>query len=201
MSTNFEDVGRFHEKFWLDHALYEFSPRLIPDELAKFRLKFLAEELNELLDAYERHDLSKIADALVDLVYVAMGTAHLHGLPWEALWNEVQRANMAKERCEIGHAFIPMGDDSAIEAPDCCEQCNAPQHKHSTRGSINDVIKPPGWTAPNIARVLLDNHSVPPQVSAGAHAYRPDRSGYCRDCGGHGKESHWGHGYTVRAGA
>jgi predicted HAD superfamily Cof-like phosphohydrolase len=70
-----------------------------------------------------------MADALIDLVYVAMGTAHLLGLPWEALWNEVQIANMRKVR-------------AAADASD------------SKRGSAFDVVKPPGWQPPNIKRIL-----------------------------------------------
>ena len=78
----------------------------------------------------ERQDLPKIADALVDLVYVALGTAHLHGFPWAALFAEVQRANMTKERAK------PDGSDSA-------------------RGSSFDVVKPEGWRGPAMVEVLM----------------------------------------------
>lgn len=130
-SSNFRDVGLFHERFGLDHALHEVKPRLISQELVEFRLKFLQEELNELQEGYDTSDLAKIADSLVDLVYVALGTAHLHGLPWEELWAEVQRANMTKQRAE-------RADQSA-------------------RNSTFDVIKPPGWRPPMIHETLLRN--------------------------------------------
>lgn len=146
-TTNFEDVGLFHEKFNLTHALIIVKPMLIHDELAQFRLRFLEEEMQELREGYATNDLAQIADALVDLVYVALGTAHLHGLPWNALWAEVQRANMTKERCEINHPY-----EAGFSGAMCCEQ---PEHKHSKRGNINDVIKPPGWRPPSIHNVLL----------------------------------------------
>lgn len=126
---DFEDVGEFHAKFGLANVNEDgVKPRLISQELIDFRVKFLQEELDELKAAYEANDLAKIADSLVDLVYVALGTAHLHGLPWGQLWAEVQRANMAKER--------------ALRAED------------SARGSTYDVIKPQGWTPPDIDGVL-----------------------------------------------
>lgn len=131
MRTNFDDVGEFHHRFGLDNVTYGgpyIQPREIPQDLIDFRLKFLREELNEIERGYAEGDLAKVADGLVDLVYVALGTAHLHYFPWEQLWNEVQRANMTKERCL--------------------------REEDSTRGSRYDVIKPPGWTPPDIIGVL-----------------------------------------------
>lgn len=127
--SNFDDVGRFHRTFGLPYSHTTLlSPRLIKLDLVKFRLKFLHEEMFELIDAYLRDDLPDISDALVDIVYVAMGTAHHHGLPWEPLWNEIQRANMKKIRARF--------------------------EEESKRGSTHDVIKPSGWEPPDIAGVL-----------------------------------------------
>lgn len=155
--SNHYDVGKFHEKFGLENTAFrDMKPKLISLELAEFRLKFLKEELREIEEGYERDDLTKIADGLVDLVYVALGTAHLHGLPWQELWNAVQRANMRKERCEINHAFVANTgpDDVGCCFPMGVDICRQPRHKHSLRGNINDVIKPPGWTPPDIIGVL-----------------------------------------------
>jgi predicted HAD superfamily Cof-like phosphohydrolase len=127
--TNFQAVGDFHERFGLDNVNTTApAPHKIVEELWTFRLKFLREELDELERAYQAGDLPNIADALIDLVYVALGTAHLHGLPWQELFDEVQRVNMMKVR--------------ATRAED------------STRKSTFDVIKPDGWTPPNIEAVL-----------------------------------------------
>ena len=183
--SEFDDVGNFHEKFKLervppvnDYKTARPSPHHISRELQDFRLKFLHEELNELKDGYVEQDLAKIADALVDLVYVALGTAHLHGLPWPALWREVQRANMTKERCLLNHPFVSFLSTvargqtfTATEgAEDRCYQpthegiCGQPDVKHSKRGSENDVIKPRGWTPPNVEGVLRCADQARPEV-------------------------------------
>lgn len=131
--SDFNSVGDFHHKFGLTSVTHSLPhPHKLPVELLLFRYKFMREELEEFLEAYIKGDLPKQADALVDLVYVVLGTAHLMGLPWHELFEEVQRANMAKERAKA--------DGS-----------------NSTRGSSFDVVKPPGWTPPDIEDVLLRN--------------------------------------------
>lgn len=128
----FHDVGRFHRKFGLDSVSENgAAPREVPDDLMQFRIEFLEEELREFKDAYAEGDEAKMADALVDLVYVALGTAHLKGFPWQQLWRAVQKANMAKVRARRD------GSDSV-------------------RGSQYDVVKPPGWKAPDIEGVLRE---------------------------------------------
>jgi predicted HAD superfamily Cof-like phosphohydrolase len=129
--TGFNDVGKFRQKFGLPHALNEASPALLTEEKFRFRYYFLHEEMLELYHAQEIKDLAKVADALVDLVYVAYGTAHLMGLPWEELWAEVQRANMSKVRAD---------------GP------NDPRSKRDT-GEV-DVVKPVGWVAPDLVSIL-----------------------------------------------
>ena len=144
MQTDFKAVGEFHEKFGLPVTTPLRAPEMITEEAQNFRLKFLAEELCELADGYgiamevtfrkrwnQPRDLPKIADALVDLVYVALGTAHMHGLPWSKLFSEVQRANMTKMRAKAD------GSDSL-------------------RSSSLDVVKPVGWRPPAIAKILAD---------------------------------------------
>lgn len=127
--TNFDDVGHFHEKFGLDNVTHRpVGPRRVPVELVQFRTRFLDEELAEFKAAIENHDPVEAFDALLDLVYVAMGTAHLLGFPWQEGWDEVHRTNMAKVRAR-----------SAAE---------------SKRGASFDVVKPEGWTAPDLAGIL-----------------------------------------------
>jgi predicted HAD superfamily Cof-like phosphohydrolase len=131
--AEFEDVGAFHVRFGLDNLL-ENDPgeREWDDALVDFRARFMQEELNEFMDATMSKDHAGMADALVDLVYVAMGTAHLMGYPWQQLWDEVQRANIAKVRAQKD------GSDSV-------------------RGSSFDVVKPPGWQPPDIEKILKRN--------------------------------------------
>ena len=122
--SNFSDVGWFHKKF--DLPVSYGAPRNVDKDLLEFRTKFMQEELDEFAAAKTAADQF---DALLDLVYVAMGTAHIMGFPWEAGWARVQQANMAKVR-------------ASADASD------------SKRGSSWDVVKPEGWRAPDIAGLL-----------------------------------------------
>lgn len=119
------DIRRFHERFQIE---YGGPPRALPEELSDFRVEFLMEELDEYIDAVDCGSLEAQFDALLDLVYVALGTAYLHGFPFQDGWDEVQRANMTKVR--------------AASAED------------SKRNSFYDVVKPRGWQPPDLARVL-----------------------------------------------
>jgi predicted HAD superfamily Cof-like phosphohydrolase len=127
MTSQFElDIAAFHQKFGLE---YNGPPRLLPSDLAMFRIKFLQEELNELCEGYAEGNLEKAFDALIDLVYVALGTSYMMGLPFYSGWNEVQEANMQKVRAKED------GSDSK-------------------RGHGADVVKPEGWTPPSLTRLL-----------------------------------------------
>lgn len=117
----FDNVKQFHQKFGL--LCYDTPGPLSSRKLGE-RIEFLQEELNEFITACGLQDLAGQADALVDLVYVALGTAVMLGLPWPELWDDVQRANMAKER-GIGK-----------------------------RGHLVDCIKPAGWVGPQTLDLL-----------------------------------------------
>ena len=123
----YQDLVDFHLKFGL---IGPPVPQLLDQETFLFRVKFLHEELTEFKKAHRRGDLVEAADGLIDLVYVAMGTAYLMGLPWDRLWAEVQRSNMAKER--------------------------AVKVEQSKRGSTLDVVKPVGWIPPRLEQILLE---------------------------------------------
>jgi len=70
-------------------------PSFLGKQAFEFRLKFLQEELDEFARDHAAGDMHGAADALVDLAYVLHGTALMMGLPWAALWDEVQRAKTA----------------------------------------------------------------------------------------------------------
>lgn len=120
----FDDVRSFHRRFDLPHHPHT-EPGILAEDVFEFRLKFLKEELLEFEEAHREGHVVNAADAIADLVYVALGTAHLMGLPFDAIWSEVQRANMAKVRAT--------GADDA----------------RSKRGHGLDVVKPEGWRPPD----------------------------------------------------
>jgi predicted HAD superfamily Cof-like phosphohydrolase len=126
LQTDFiSDIQDFHTRFSLT---YSGPPRILPEELGSFRRDFMREEINEHYDAEltqgtELQKLEKQLDALVDLVYVALGTSYLQGFPFQAAWKRVHAANMKKIR--------------------------ATSADQSKRGSTYDVVKPAGWQPPS----------------------------------------------------
>lgn len=126
----FDDVKAFHQKFDLIwHPDGSAPVHLTPQKIAD-RVNFMLEELGEFVNAAgtvfidfdsdkaepycflfsDRNqsppDLPKMADALVDLVYVALGTAVQLGLPWAKLWDDVHAANMRKVRGSSTRNYI-----------------------------------------------------------------------------------------------
>ena len=91
---SYDDVMAIQRRFKLR---VRPKPTLLPQDEFRFRLNFLKEELEEFEEAHVLRDLEGASDGLIDLVVVAIGTAIGMGLPWEKLWNEVQRANMDKQ--------------------------------------------------------------------------------------------------------
>lgn len=138
MSNYFDDVGRFHGQFDLpvSHETWAKTGTRLPGVISttefNFRIAFLFEELKELIEGNEAGDLGRVADALVDLVWVALGTAHYCGLPFDALWKEVQRANMEKRPWREGDPIKPRNAQGL------------------------EIVKPDGWVPPDIEGVLTD---------------------------------------------
>jgi predicted HAD superfamily Cof-like phosphohydrolase len=90
MDQNYAQVRAFHEKFRLPRAE---APLFLPGERAAKRYKWMLEELDEFLAA---RDLCDQADAMVDLIYFALGTLVEMGLPPGKLFEIVHQANMTK---------------------------------------------------------------------------------------------------------
>lgn len=88
--THFQQVGEFHDTFghpqrqelYLD--CFEKEPKL-----AKFRIALMREELKEFNDAFAKHDLVEMADALCDLSYVTNGAGQCLGINLDVLSSEM----------------------------------------------------------------------------------------------------------------
>lgn len=117
------DVREFQKKF--GHITNDTPTHLTRRKLME-RIQCMQEELNEFTEAVADQDLAAQADALVDLVYFAKGTANMLGLPWDALWADVHDANMAKV-AGVG-----------------------------PRGHKVDCIKPVDWVGPQTLEILED---------------------------------------------
>lgn len=80
-----DDVAAFHEKFHQGYdgpcrSLNEVVDEVEYDKLLTFRIDFLNEEQSEFVKAMCEGDRAGMLDALVDLSFVAIGTAYLMGL-------------------------------------------------------------------------------------------------------------------------
>jgi predicted HAD superfamily Cof-like phosphohydrolase len=68
----------------------------VPAELAAHRGKLLAEEAAEVAEVSVTGPLDRLAHELADVVYVAYGTALVHGIDLDAVIAEIHRSNMTK---------------------------------------------------------------------------------------------------------
>ncbi|MGW2618125.1 pyrophosphohydrolase domain-containing protein [Streptomyces sp. NPDC001500] len=94
MSSSPADLVReFHRAFGLD---VRTTPTEVPQPLAEQRKNLLAEEAAEVAEVSESGPLDRLAHELADVVYVAYGTALVHGIDLDAVLAEIHRSNMTK---------------------------------------------------------------------------------------------------------
>ena len=130
-----DDIIDFRNKYGL--PIPDQVGRISPEDLS-YRLGHIEEEVRELNTAVENEDIVEMADALVDIVYVTIGTAMALGINFQACWDEIHRSNMAKQRAK------PDGSDSK-------------------RGSGLDIVKPPGWQPPDLVHCLYSEIKNSPE--------------------------------------
>lgn len=92
------------------------KPIYLQDDRKRQATEKLEEELQEFKDATE---ISEQADALIDLIYFALGELHQAGIDTQRVWDEVHKANMNK--------IVGI----------------------TKRGHMNDAKKPDDWKAPD----------------------------------------------------
>lgn len=92
MSLNnaFDDVKKFHITF--EHPVAEI-PTAMDNERKKARTAWMQEELDEFVEASTIEDE---ADAMIDLMYFALGTLVEMGVKPQEIFDIVQHANMSK---------------------------------------------------------------------------------------------------------
>ena len=96
-------------------------------EQFKLYVKLMAEESQELAQAMQSTDELETLDALVDILVVTIGAIHSAGFDAEGAWKEVMRTNFAKIDSETGKV---------------------------RKREDGKVLKPLGWTPPNLAPFL-----------------------------------------------
>ncbi|MFI2436373.1 MazG nucleotide pyrophosphohydrolase domain-containing protein [Streptomyces sp. NPDC018693] len=116
-------VREFHLAFGLDARS---TPTQVPSELAAHRGELLAEEAAEVAEVSVSGPLDRLAHELADVVYVAYGTALVHGIDLDAVIAEIHRSNMTK-----------LGPDGQV-----------------TRRADGKVLKGEHYEAPDVTGVL-----------------------------------------------
>lgn len=119
------DVAEFYEACG---EPVNVTPQFPSQERIDLRMSLENEEHKELQDAIEQRDIEGIADALIDKIYISIGTALEFGFPVDVLWDAVHKANMSKVDPKTGKV---------------------------RRREDGKILKPEGWTPPNIKEILL----------------------------------------------
>lgn len=132
MKKLLDDVAEFHKA--AGHPI-ENTLTVIGEERFTFRLSLIADEIEELREAYRNYlnkpssfNFPPIAQEMVDLIYVLVGLALEMGIPLDRVWDEVQDANMRKVDPATGK--IKYRDDGK-------------------------VLKPEGWVGPDIEEAVF----------------------------------------------
>lgn len=90
-----EEVEKFHNAFGQP---VNNKPILVDEDLADLRFKLMREENEEYQQAVQENDLTGVADALTDQLYILCGTIITHGMQdiIDRCFMEVQSSNMSK---------------------------------------------------------------------------------------------------------
>ena len=91
--TNFEKVGLFMKTFGQE---VKINSGLSSEKINSLRISLISEELDELKKAISDNDITEVADALTDILYVTYGAGHAFGINLDKCFNEVQNSNMSK---------------------------------------------------------------------------------------------------------
>lgn len=125
------NIAEMHKKFGVNPIVRELSAENLRTFL-KFRIDFLREELDEMVDASENPEYSKpanraedIVDALIDLCVVAIGTLDALDVDSNLAWDRVHEKNMQKNPGVNANRKNELG--------------------------LPDLVKPAGWTPPTHA--------------------------------------------------
>lgn len=104
MKKQLDSVKQFHSSFGL--GISEAPRASLGENVNLLRFNLMKEENEEYLEATQNNDLTEVADALGDMLYILCGTIIEHGLQYkiEEVFDEIQRSNMSK----LGENGLPI---------------------------------------------------------------------------------------------
>jgi predicted HAD superfamily Cof-like phosphohydrolase len=96
MKSRLKSVKEFHTAFNL--GINETPVGNLGEAKNLLRYNLMKEENEEYLEAANNNDLTEVADALGDMLYILCGTIIEHGMQSkiEEVFEEIQRSNMSK---------------------------------------------------------------------------------------------------------
>lgn len=96
MKKQLDAVTLFHTSFKL--GVGNVPRASLGDNINLLRYNLMKEENEEYFEAVQNNDLTEVADALGDMLYILCGTIIEHGLQYkiEEVFDEIQRSNMSK---------------------------------------------------------------------------------------------------------
>lgn len=96
MKKRIDAVREFHTAFGL--GINENPVADLGEAKNLLRYNLMKEENEEYLEAATNNDLTEVADALGDMLYILCGTIIEHGMQYkiEEVFEEIQRSNMSK---------------------------------------------------------------------------------------------------------
>lgn len=183
------DVTAFHEKFDLKPVSLGGTPEF------KLRYDRLNEEIDEIKLAQANGDKGEFLDALVDTLYIAVGTLYLYDqtdwfknqfdypvqpgmepCAWMAKFDSDYLrgyfTNDADTHCRhlpalVNHILVwaanynwPLDDAwDAVQKANMAKERAKPDASDSKHGSSQDIVKPNGWTAPDINAVVQQHQT------------------------------------------
>lgn len=121
-----KDINEMHAHFGVHRWIFEQLESGDDEKLVKlleFRLNFLSEEMLELRKAVASENKEEVVDALIDLCVVAIGTLDLFRVDAQKAWDEILKANIAKQ------PGVKPGRPNPLGLP--------------------DLMKPAGWKPPS----------------------------------------------------
>ena len=136
MSKNWvKDIQDMQYKYGVHKWIHDNKD--VTDNLRKyleFRIDFLQEELSETEAALVNMDAEEIVDGLIDLCVVAIGTLDAFGVDPYKAWDEVLKANLAKEVGVKPSRPNPLGLPDLIKP----EDWEGPDHS-GNHGKLNNI--------------------------------------------------------------
>ncbi|GGX60709.1 hypothetical protein GCM10010515_30630 [Streptomyces fructofermentans] len=124
-------VREFHLAFGLDART---EPMEVSPELAAARRELLVEEAAEVAEVSVTGPLDRLAHELADVVYIAYGTALVHGIDLDEVIAEIHRSNMTK-----------LGPDGRVHRR---ADGKVLKGDHYRAPDVSEILRGQGWQKP-----------------------------------------------------